>query len=214
MVRISVLGGTGYVGSAIAREAATRGHDVVVFSRSAPTEDFDGVTSVTGSASNRADIERAIVGADVVVVALAPSDDIAENFEQVNRDIADIARESNVRLGVVGGAGSLLSAPDGPKVYETDAFPEQFRAFASRGDAILQVYLDSDPALDWFVLSPPLIFGRHIPGTATGQYRLGGDVMLTDSSGSSAISGQDFALAFVDEIDKPVHRRRRFTVAY
>ena len=38
--------------------------------------------------------------------------------------------------------------------------------------------------------------------------------MLADEQGNSAISGEDYAIAFLDEIERPQHRRRRFTVAY
>ena len=39
-------------------------------------------------------------------------------------------------------------------------------------------------------------------------------MLLTDASGTSFISGADFALAFVDEIEQGRHHRERFTVAY
>jgi uncharacterized protein len=35
-----------------------------------------------------------------------------------------------------------------------------------------------------------------------------------DAEGNSSISGADFAIAFVDELEKPVHHRTRFTVGY
>jgi uncharacterized protein len=67
---------------------------------------------------------------------------------------------------------------------------------------------------DWFFVSPAGAFGSYNPGVATGRYRVGGDVLLTDPEGKSEISGPDFALAFVDEIEAPRHHRTRFTVAY
>lgn len=212
MTRIAILGGTGYAGGAIAREAAGRGHHVVAFSRT-PAE-VDGIVSVTGSALVRADLERAVADAEVIVVALAPSGELESHFIEVNAEIADLAGKSGARLGVVGGAGSLLSAADGPKVYLTPEFPERFRGYARISDVVLDNLRGSDPGLDWFVLSPPRGFGHYAPGTATGTFRVGGDVLLTDEEGRSEISGADFATAFVDEIETPVHRRQRFTVAY
>ncbi len=214
MTRITVLGGTGYAGSAIVSEAAARGHDVIVFSRHAPRETVDGVVSVTGSALNRTDMEHAVAGADVIVVALAPSGELEGRFEQLNADIADIAQATGARLGVVGGAGSLLAAPGGPKVYETDGFPPQFVGYSRTSDAVLQSLRNSDATLDWFVLSPPRGFGHYAPGKATGQFRLGSDFLLADAEGRSEISSADLATAFVDEIERPAHRRERFTVAY
>ncbi|GAA3290303.1 hypothetical protein GCM10020295_04330 [Streptomyces cinereospinus] len=92
MARITVLGGTGYAGGAIAREAAARGHDVVAFSRSAPDADIAGVVPVTGSALVRADLERAVAGAEVIVVALAPSGELEDGFLKLNEEIAELAR--------------------------------------------------------------------------------------------------------------------------
>ncbi|GJF33702.1 NAD-dependent epimerase [Kitasatospora sp. NE20-6] len=214
MARITVLGGTGYAGSAIAREAAARGHEVVAFSRKASDEAIEGIVSVTGSAQNRADLERAAAGAEVIVVALAPSGELQDGFVELNAEIAELARSRGARLGVVGGAGSLLVTADGPKVYEAPWFPEQFREYARISDAVLQSLRGSDPELDWFVLSPPRGFGSYAPGEATGTFRVGGEVMLTDGKGLAEISGADFATAFVDEIENLVHRRERFTVAY
>ena len=63
---------------------------------------------------------------------------------------------------------------------------------------------------EWAVLEQMCIRDR----THTGHFRLGGDVLLTDENGVSDISGADFALAFVDEIETPAHKGQRFTVAY
>lgn len=213
MTRITVLGGTGYTGGAVVREAASRGHRVVSFSRNAPSEEAAGVETVTGSAAVRADLERAVRGAEVIVVALAPSGVLADDFVELNAEIAELARGVGARLGVVGGAGTLLLAEDGPKVYETPEFPERFRGFSRAADAVLQGLRDSEPGLDWFVLSPPRGFGHWAPGEATGKYRVGADVVLADEQGEAAISGADFATALMDEIERPTHHRR-FTVAY
>jgi len=70
------------------------------------------------------------------------------------------------------------------------------------------------PEVDWFYASPVANFGAHVPGERRGRYRVGGDILLADADGESAIGGEDYAIAFVDEIEKPAHRRRRFTVAY
>ena len=42
MARISVLGGTGYGGEAVVREAARRGHTVTSYSRRPPEQPVDG----------------------------------------------------------------------------------------------------------------------------------------------------------------------------
>ncbi len=52
-----------------------------------------------------------------------------------------------------------------------------------------------------------------VAGERTGKFRIGGDQLLTNDKGSS-ISFEDYAVAMADEIEKPAHSRKRFTVGY
>jgi putative NADH-flavin reductase len=52
------------------------------------------------------------------------------------------------------------------------------------------------------------------PGQRTGKFRLGGDQLLVDANGESRISVQDYAVAMIDELERPTHIRQRFTVGY
>jgi putative NADH-flavin reductase len=51
-------------------------------------------------------------------------------------------------------------------------------------------------------------------GARTGTYRMGGDQLLTDASGHSRISVQDYAVALLDRLDDNDKLRQRITVAY
>lgn len=51
------------------------------------------------------------------------------------------------------------------------------------------------------------------PGLRTGNYRTGGDELLVGPDGRSYLSMEDMAVAILDEIEAPAHRRQRFTVA-
>lgn len=216
MARIIVLGGTGYAGGHLAAEAAGRGHQVLAVSRSVAEEPVDGVEYRTGDARDEAFLASVLEGADVVVSALAPRGDMADKdaFRGLQSTLARFAGEKHVRLGVIGGAGSLLVAEGGPKLVDTPEFPKEFAEEPRVLDAVLQDLREVDESVDWFFLSPAGGFGSFAPGEATGTYRVGGDVLVTDSEGVSFISGADLALALVDEIEKPAHRRERFTVAY
>lgn len=46
------------------------------------------------------------------------------------------------------------------------------------------------------------------PGERTGKFRLGTDRLLIDAAGNSAISVEDYAVALIDELEKPAHPRR------
>jgi putative NADH-flavin reductase len=52
------------------------------------------------------------------------------------------------------------------------------------------------------------------PGDRTGKYRVGGDEVLMDAKGQSRISAEDYAVAMLDEVEKPKLHRRRVTIAY
>ncbi|MDR1427127.1 MAG: NAD(P)H-binding protein [Bifidobacteriaceae bacterium] len=214
MSHIVVLGGTGYAGSAIAKEAVARGHRVTVVARHGPSAPTEGATYIEGSATDDDVVNGAIGDSDILVVALAPRGALAGKLRPLARHIAELARTAGIRLGVVGGAGSLLSAPGGPRILQTRGFPAAVKPEAAEMAGVLDDLRASPQDLDWFMLSPAIEFGAHAPGEALGAYREGGDFPVTDDDGRSEISGPDFALAFVDEIERPAHSRQRFTVAH
>jgi len=113
------------------------------------------------------------------------------------------------RYLVVGGAGSLEVAP-GVRLVTTPNFPAQYKAEASKGAEFLDL-LRQEKDLNWTFLSPSALF---VAGERTGKFRLGTDQLLTATDGKSWISFEDFAVALADEIERPAHIRRRFTVGY
>jgi len=214
MAKITVLGGTGYAGGHIVREAAARGHAVTSYSRSQPADTVEGVTYVAASVLDDGVLTAAVADADVVFETLSPRGDMADKLEGVVARLIDLATEAGVRIGVLGGAGSLRVAPDGPRLVDTGVMPEEILPEVNTGIALLDA-LEAAPAeLDWFYISPAGGFGAHAPGEATGEYRVGTDVLLVNEDGESLLSGEDLALAVVDEIERPAHSRQRFHVAY
>ncbi|MHA7270113.1 NAD(P)-dependent oxidoreductase [Arthrobacter sp. HLT1-20] len=213
MAKVKVLGGTGYAGRNIVKVAVERGHEVTSYSRNLPAEPVAGARYVTGSVFEPAFLAHVVADADVVIETLSPRGDLAGKLEGVVAELSELAQNAGVRLGVVGGAGSLLVAPGGPKLMDGE-FPVEFLPEATTGAALLEALRGSAEELDWFYVSPAASFGAWVPGEATGTFRIGGDVLLVDASGNSNISGADLAAALVDEIETPAHRRARFTVAY
>jgi putative NADH-flavin reductase len=214
MVEISIFGGTGYAGGNIAAEAARRGHAVTSYSRSEPTARVDGVRYVIGSADDQAVVEPACSTSDVIVVALPAHPPTGQRLPDIVAGLIGPATEHGVRLGVIGGAGSSLVNAGGTRVVDDPEFPDDWRPEAVGHVDVLDLLRGSDPALDWFVVSPPAMFGASVPGETTGSYRTGGDVLVTKDDGSSEISGTDFARAVVDEIEQRHHVRERFTVGH
>ncbi len=110
MARIKVLGGTGYGGSAVVREAAQRGHTVTSYSRTAPAEPVDGVTYVHGSLEDEALLAQVVEDADVVFETLSPRGDMEGKLEGILDRLIVLADQADVRLGVLGGVSSMLVA--------------------------------------------------------------------------------------------------------
>jgi putative NADH-flavin reductase len=212
MATIVVFGGTGYTGGNVAREAASRGHHVIAVSRTEPAEPIDGVTYETGDVEALA--PRLIPGADAVVATLSPRGDMAGRLVGVYRELARLCAEAGVRYVQIGGFSSLRPAPGAPRFVEGE-IPEQFRDEALEGDATRAMLVeDASGDLDWLFVSPAGSYGAWAAGERTGKYRLGDEVALFDGDGESAISGADFALAVVDEIDTPAHHRTHIGIAY
>jgi len=65
--------------------------------------------------------------------------------------------------------------------------------------------------INWTYLSPAAYF---VPGERTGKFRLGTKELISDAKGESKISFADYAIALVDEIEKPAHERASFSVGY
>ncbi|MFF3027494.1 NAD(P)-dependent oxidoreductase [Microbacterium sp. NPDC057944] len=213
MARIVVLGGTGYAGRHIVSEAVSRGHDVVAVSRSVPSDRVEGADYVQGSALDLASIADAFAGADAVVSALSPRGDMADRALEALANVVAQVSGTSTRLGVVGGAGGSLVAPGGPRLFDLD-FPEEYKHEAQVGIDSLALLEATDAGVDWFFIHPAEVFGPWAEGERTGGYRDGGDVIVRDAEGKSYISGADFAVAVVDEIEQGNHHRERFTVGY
>jgi uncharacterized protein len=124
--------------------------------------------------------------------------------------IAGLPRAGVTRLIIVGGAGSLL-LPDGKQQVDEPDFPAIWKPGALAQRDALEVYRAEAGALDWTYISPASVM---MPGERTGKYRVGGDHVLTDATGQSRISNEDYAVAVVDELERPAHVRQRMTVAY
>lgn len=203
MTTITVIGGTGFAGSSIVREAAARGHEVTSVSRTLPTERVVGVSYRQGTIT-----DPPIAGADVIVGAVSARGETAGTLVEAYTNLAKAAAAQDARLIIIGGFSSLRPAPGAPSFAEAGGIPAEFAAEALEMNAVLTSLADAPENLDWVFVSPAGSYGSYAPVTEpTGTYRVGGDVAILDEDGHSAITGPDFALAIVDEIEKSAHHR-------
>ncbi|MER5434667.1 NAD(P)H-binding protein [Streptomyces sp. NPDC002588] len=211
-MKIILFGATGMVGTRIAIEASARGHLVLAVSRSGQSP-IPGVAATAADASDAAEVAELARGADAIASACVPprdGTDPREPFLALNQGLVAGARQAGVgRLVVVGGAGGLEVAP-GRAAADQPGFPEAYLPEANAHRDVLAYYRSLDD-LDWTYVSPA---AEIAPGERTGRFRTGGDAMLTDDEGHSRITAEDYAVAFVDELERDAHPRSRMSVAY
>lgn len=212
-MKVAIIGATGFVGSALLKEAVARGHDVTALV-SAPSKvpASERVHAVQVDVLAQDDLAGKLKGHDAVISAFsghAQSDVLGYYVKGIESIVSAIKQTGVPRLLLVGGAGGLEVAP-GVQLIDTPQFPDQWKGTAEGARQALNL-LRQDHDLDWTVLAP----SAHLePGKRTGKSRLGTDALLVDAEGHSHISLADYAAAMIDELEQPAHSRTRFTVGY
>ena len=202
-MRIAVYGASGMVGSRVAAEAVSRGHAVVGVTRTGG-EVPAGVRPVRASANDVASAKELAGEYDVLVASLGPSRTGGSHQDYLDAidNLISAVRGSETRVIVVGGAGGLVV--DGNRVVDGPEFPAEYSQESLTVAQALENLRASD--VQWTMLAPAFVIA---PGERTGVFRLGLDEPVGDH-----ISAEDFAVALVDEIEKPAHDQRRFTLGY
>lgn len=203
-MNIAIFGATGRIGSRLLDEALARGHRVTAVAREPEKlAHREGLAALRGDLKDEAAVAQLVRGHDAVLTAVHFTDAGAEDFLRI------VKRAGVPRLLVTGGAGSLFVAP-GLQLVDSAEFPAAARPEAEAGRRFLET-LKRESEVAWTFLSPSLLI---LPGERSGSFRLGGDELLRDAEGQSRISMEDFAVAMLDELERPRHVRQRFTVGY
>ena len=208
-MNVVLYGATGKSGSRILSELLSRGHNVIAVARN-PVGIPPGVKTAKDDLNDANKIAAVISGSDAVISAYAPPpDDTDQLLGVTERQIEAVRKvDKNTRLIVVGGAGSLEVAP-GVTILQSGHLPAEWIPIAASHEKALRLLEKSD--INWTYFSPA---GFFEPGTRTGKFRLGTNQLIADAQGNSRISMEDYAIALVDELEKPAHQRARFTIGY
>jgi putative NADH-flavin reductase len=208
-MKVAVIGATGNAGSRITAELLKRGHHVRAIVRSENNITAkNGIELANSDLSEVAQLVDALNGADAVVSAYRPPDKDTEQIIGTTKRITEAVKKNNQRLLVVGGAGGLFVAP-GVTAIASGHLPEVALPIAKSHEQVRKNLKAS--GADWTYFAPAGLFE---PGERTGQFRLGKDDLIVDVTGNSRISMEDYAIAVVDELEKPQHRGERFTIGY
>ncbi len=216
MKKIALIGASGFIGSAIMKEAIGRGIQVVAIVRN------PGKIAIRHPKLKIEEVDvmdtdllvRKLTGIEAVISAYSPgwqNPAIAEDTLKGYPSILCAVRKSGVsRFLVVGGAGSLLVSP-GIQLMDSGAIPAAFLPVVKSLAAFYTDYLLPEKEVDWVYFCPA---GDIVPGERTGKFRLGLDELIIGTDGKSRISVEDYAVAMLDEFERPAHHRQRMTIGY
>jgi uncharacterized protein len=199
--KIALIGASGKIGSRIQDEAIARGHLVTGTTRHAANLSARDRLTVAEVSPAEPDALAAVVKShDAAIVALRwDSTDI--------NTVIDAVRRSGVKRALfVVGAGSLRRS-DGRLHFAHMANPPS----SSKPAMLALDALRNVDDLNWTAISPPATIE---PGQRTGRFRTDTDTMVVDAQDQGHISREDFAVAILDEIERPQHLKERFTVGY
>lgn len=206
-MKIAVVCANGKAGQLIVKEALSRGLDVTAVVRGGNRTEASQVIQKDLYDLTAADLK----GFDVVVDAFgAWTEDTLPQHSTSLKHLCDILSGTDVRLLVVGGAGSLYVNPEHTaQVMDGPDFPDVFKPLASNmGKALAELRQRSD--VKWTYVSPAGDFQAE--GDRTGKYILGGEELTLNGRGESVISYADYAIAMVDEAVSGGHIRQRISV--
>lgn len=216
MKKIVLIGASGFVGTAILKEALSRNIHVVAAVRHPEkiTEKNNNLEVKKLDIFSSQAVADVAKGADAVISAYNPgwtNPKIVEETINGYKSIIEGVKKSGVkRLLIVGGAGSLFVKP-GVTVVDAGFIPAEILPAVKALAQVLNEELRPEKDLDWAFFSPA---GTIAPGQRTEKYKLGKDDLITDDKGNSNISVEDYAKAMIDEFETPKHHQERFTIGY
>ncbi len=206
-MKVAVIAANGKAAGKIITEAMNRGFEVTAFGRKENNTDAKNYVKKDLFDLTTEDLK----GFDAVVDAFgAWTEDTLSQHSTSLKHLCDILSGTNIRLLVVGGAGSLYVNPEhSAQVFDSPDFPDVFKPIAKAMATALTELRDRND-VKWTYISPAGDF--QADGERSGKYILGGEELVLNSKDESIISYADYAIAMVDEIEKGNHIRQRISV--
>lgn len=206
-MKIAVICANGKVGQLITKEAIERSLDVTAIVRNENK-------SIAKNAiiKDLFDLTKDdIADFDVLVDACGGwTEDTIPNIPNAVKYLSKLVENTDKRLLVVGGAGSLFVNKEHTLTVADGAdFPDAFKPLAAAHDVALK-FLRKQDSVNWTYISPAGDF--QADGKRTGKYILGGEELTLNSKGESVISYADYAIAMVDEIVNGNNIKKRISV--
>ena len=209
MKKLAVVCAAGKEGRLLVGEALSRGYEVTGFVRK-PGDEVDA--RAKKEIKDLFDLTKDdLKGFDVVIDAFgAWTPETLPLHKTSLLHLCDVLGGTDVRLLVVGGAGTLYADKDHKvQVKDLETFPDAFKPLAGNMSEALDMLRKRDD-VKWTYLSPAADF--RADGERTGRYITGGEEYTVNERGESVISYADYAVAMIDEAENAKHIRERFCV--
>lgn len=206
-MKIAVICANGKAGRQIVKEAVARNMDVTAVVRGDNQTETEKALKKDLFDLTASDLQ----GYDVVIDAFgAWTEDTLPQHSTSLKHLCDILSGTDIRLLVVGGAGSLYVNPEHTvQVSDGPDFPDIFKPLAAAmAKALSELRQRND--VKWTYLSPAADF--QADGERTGKYILAGEELTLNAKGESVISYADYAIAMIDEAENGNHIQQRISV--
>ena len=207
-MKVAVVAASGKSGRKIVAEAANRGIEVTAFVRRAV--EVAGANKIV--VKDIFDLTAGdLNGFDAVVDAFgAWTPETLPQHSTTLKHLCDLLSGTDIRLLIVGGAGSLYTNPEHTaQVMDAPNFPDDWKPVAkAMGTALDELRTRND--VKWTFISPAADF--QADGEKTGKYIVAGEEFTLNSAGESIISYADYAVAMIDEILNGKHIKQRISI--
>ncbi len=205
-MKIGIVGANGRIGQMLVNEALNKQLDTVAIVRN----------------KNRTKTQQAIIkdlfdlveddvkDFDVLVNCFGTKDESKfDDFKRSIEHLSNLISNTNTRLIVVGGAGSLyIDESKTKQLYQTEDFPNFVRPTAEAAAHAL-AYLRTRNDVIWTYISPAVIF--DFKGEKNGHTKVAGEILQFNKDGKSYISYKDYAVELVNESKEGNNIRKRIS---
>lgn len=229
-MKITIVGGTGWLGSEIALEAVHRGHSVTVISRN--PEDIrytmtPDLPSLKADAASLGELMQTVPDdTDVLVNALIPDPFVHDTFTAWCRNVLECCRAKRIGRLIAVADACVFEVRPGLRLNETTFLTPFYCDWFGEHLHTHEMYLQ-EKEVDWLEIAPA---AKCLPDKQLREYDIAVDRLCTldervaaldtpdpdhyPFADTSFISTQNFGFAVVDEIERRRFSRTRICVAW
>ena len=229
-MKITILGGTGWLGSEIAAEAVERGHDICVVSRHPEDIKYTltpNAISLKADAGDYRQLMHTIPDdTEVLVNSLIPDPFLHETFPDWCENVITCCRKKKIPRLIAIGDACVFWVTRERRLKDTTFLTPMYREWFGEHIYTHEMYLE-EKEVNWTEIVPA---AKCLPDKKRNEYMIAVDRLCTLDTAvanletpdpdhypfadSSYISTQDFAYAVLDEIEQKRYPCQRICVAW